>query len=54
MDRLLKIAGVATLVVTGLFVGWLLDNRRNYAKIKSILDNTEKAIGHRFQGFLKK
>ena len=54
MDKLLKIAGITTLVVTGLFIGWVFDNRRNYAKIKTILDNTENSIGRRFQGFLQK
>ncbi len=54
MDKLLKIAGITTLVVTGLFIGWVFDNRRNYAKIKTILDNTENSIGRRFQGFMKK
>ncbi len=54
MDKILKVAGIATLVATGLFIGWVFDNRRNYAKIKTILDNTENCIGRRFQGFIKK
>jgi NhaP-type Na+/H+ or K+/H+ antiporter len=54
MDKVLKIAGIVTLVATGLFIGWVFDNRRNYAKIKTILDNTEEKIGKRFQGFIKK